>query len=176
MMTKRELLDHLQRLGITQAEAALLLSVSDRTVRRWAEAPAEIPGPAEHVLRAWVRLHERGIAWRPDGLPIGEDKPEEIAQQIALYRGHAISLDSLIRRVEARGGPTVPWEVNVEAGEAILGPVWVTFYRLPNGGFSPQSYGRSDREPDFTRDRLLIEDAYVCIARATARRRGLGKS
>ena len=168
MMTEREFQECLADLRLSPTEAARLLSVNTRTVRRWSESPEEIPGPAEQALRAWQRLNRFGLAWRPDGLPIGEDDPD-FANQIALYREHAIQLDALIRKVKARGGPTVAWEVDVEGGEAKLGPVTVGFYLLPNGkSFSPSTYRRGDREPDLVRDATLIEDAYFCIAQALA--------
>jgi hypothetical protein len=48
--------------------------------------------------------------------------------------------------------------------KATLEKMWVSFYILHNGGFVPQSYGRSDKDLDITRDRELLEDAFVCIA------------
>jgi hypothetical protein len=164
MMLKAELDSHFAQLHLTQAEAARLLSVNVRTVRRWVEDPTELPGPAEHALRAWLRLHRLGLAWRPDGLPLGEDEIDELADQIARYRQHAIDLDALIQRVKARGGPAAPWQVDLKANLATLGPMRVGFYRLANGGFSPSTYRRSDMHADLERDALLLEDAYACIA------------
>lgn len=163
-MTELELQDFLDELGLTQSEAAKLLSVDARTVRRWFEDADQIPGPAEQALRAWLRLHRLSLAWRPDGLPIGEDKPKELAKQIALYRQHAVQLDALLQRVKTRNGPAAPWEVNLDTCEARLGPMTVQFYPLSNGGFSPATYRRSDRTPDLRRDSPLLEDAYACIA------------
>jgi hypothetical protein len=110
------------------------------------------------------------LAWRPDGLPLGEDKSNELATQIALYRQHAINLDAVLRRVEARGGPAAPWRVDLKVHVATLGPMEIGFYPLPNGGFSPSTYRRADAEPDLARDAHLIEDAYACIAQALAQR------
>src|ERR1700720_1904501 len=104
-MTKTELMAIADELGLTQSEAARLLSVDERTIRRWVEDPSRVPGPAEHALRAWVRLHRLGLAWKPDDLPIGEDDTEEWARQIALYRQHAIRLATLLRKVDVSGGP-----------------------------------------------------------------------
>jgi hypothetical protein len=174
MMSKAELLRHLNQLDLTQAEAARLLSVNVRTVRRWVETPAEMPGPAEQALRAWLRLHRLGLAWRPDGLPLGEDEADEMAKQIALYRQHAINLDAVLQRVEARGGPAAPWRVDLTTHNATLGPIEVGFYPLPNGGFSPSTYRRADADPDLDRDAHLLEDAYACIAQALARRSTAG--
>ncbi|MDA1101716.1 MAG: hypothetical protein O2967_22370 [Proteobacteria bacterium] len=100
-------------------------------------------------------------------MAIGESDPEQIAEQIALYRRHAINLDALIQKVEARGGPAAPWHVDLKKRQATLGPVWVSFYPLVNGGFSPASYSRSDDHPDLKRDWTLLEDA--CIAKAIAK-------
>lgn len=166
MMSESELATHLSQLGLSQAEAARLLSVNVRTVRRWVENPGEMPGPAEQALRAWFRLNLLGLGWRPDGLPLGEDDTDEMAKQIALYRQHAINLDAMLRRVEKRGGPAAPWRVDLKANIATLGPISVGFYRLANGGFSPSTYRRGDVEPDLERDALLLEDAYACISMA----------
>jgi DNA-binding transcriptional regulator YiaG len=55
MMPKAELVAILSALRLTQTEAAQLLEVSDRTVRRWLEGE-EVPGPAQAALRAWREL------------------------------------------------------------------------------------------------------------------------
>jgi hypothetical protein len=168
MMNRTHLQTVLDELGLTQTEAARLLSVDVRTVSRWADDPTHLPGPAQRALDAWLRLHRLGLAWRPDGLPIGEDEPQELAEQIARYREHAIGLDAVLQKVKARGGPAAPWRVDLKSRRAVLGPVRVSFYRLPNGGFSPNSYSRTDGPPDLERDLPMIEDAYACIARALA--------
>jgi hypothetical protein len=168
MMTRQEFQSCLSYLGLSTLELSELLSVNQRTTRRWSEDPAEISGPAEQALRAWVRLQRLGLAWRPDGVAIGESNPERVAEQIGLYLRHAIDLDALIQRVENRGGPAAPWEVDLAARRATLGPAMVTFYPLVNGGFSPASYLRRDRAPDIQRDWKLIEDALACVAKAIA--------
>lgn len=165
-MTSTEIRACLDRLGLSQADAAKLLSVSPRTVRRWSEEPAEIPGPAEQALRAWMRLDRLGLPWRPDCVAIGENDPEKIAEQIARYRQHAINLDALLLKVEARGGPAAPWHVDLTKRQATLGPIWVSFYPLVNGAFSPAFYRRGDVHPDLARDWTLLEDAFACIANA----------
>lgn len=162
-MTAAELRNCLSRLGLTQTEAAELLSVAPRTVRRWADISAnEIPGPVEQALRAWLGLHRLGLPWRPGEVDV---------EQIARYREHAIELYDLLLRVERRGGPRAPWQVNIDKGEATLGPMRLSFYKLTNGGFAPGFYRRSDQHPDVTRDWPLIEDAFACIAKALAEAR-----
>lgn len=160
MMTSAELGEHLSNLSLNQTEAAQLLGISARTVRRWVEGE-EIPGPAEAALRAWRRLAERDLPWRPDSVSIVEDDQEQIAK----HRQHAMDLDSLLHRVEERGGPSIPWTVDVPESKATLGSVEVSFYKLRNGGFSLSTYRRSDTPADLQRDWPLIEDAAFCIAK-----------
>lgn len=168
-MTSSEFLLCLKVLDLTMSEAARLLSVSSRTIRRWAEYPTEIPGPAEQALQAWMRLERANLAWRPDGIAIGEANMDEIAEKIGAHRRHAIELDELLQKVSARGGPIAPWVVDVEKKRADLGSISVSFYRLANGGFSPSVYRRNDADgTDLERDWPLIEDAFACIANAIA--------
>ncbi len=164
MMTTFELTEHLSRLRLTQTEAAQLLGVSARTVRRWFDGE-EVPGPAEAALRAWRRLDEQLLAWRPDSITIVEDHPERIAS----HRQHVMGLDGLLRRVEARGGPRSSWTVDIPESTATLGRMQVSFYKLQNGGFSWSVYTRRDMHPDLERDRPAIEDAIFCIAKEFAK-------
>ncbi len=169
IMDSKELQNCFSRLGLADAEAAELLSVDPRTVRRWKDQAVEIPGPVEQALRAWVRLEECGLAWRPDGIALGEDDPEKFSKQIAAHRNHAIELDAVIKRVKDRGGPAAPWEVDLERRCAMLGGIRISFYALRNGGFSPSTYSRKDgAPPDMVRDQSLIEDGYATIAREIA--------
>lgn len=164
-MAAFNLVHALSTLGLSQVEAARLLSVDPRTIRRWVENPAEISGPAEQALRAWVRLHEYGLPWSPDGVDLVEFDPDQIAR----HRLHTLELDALLKKVKKRGGPAAPWIVDLDKGKATLGALEVTFYRLPSGGFSPQSYKRrDDTKANVQRDWHLIEDALVCIAKAIA--------
>lgn len=163
-MTKDDLISILNQLRLTQADAAQLLSVDSRTVRRWVENPSDIPGPAEQALRAWLALDRVGLPWDPDSVDIVRQDSEQIAE----HRRHAIELDELLKKVEQRGGPAAPWKVDLDKRQATLGPLQVSFYRLINGGFSPQSYRGS---PDIQRDWHLIEDAFAHIAQAIARER-----
>ena len=165
-MTSQELGEHFARLHLTHTEAAQLLGVAARTVRRWLDGE-EVPGPVEQAMRAWSRLQDRGLAWRPDSVTIFNDEK----QQIALQREHAKRIDSILSRVEARNGPRLTFDVDHEGCRAILGPMEVSFYRLPNGGFTAASYRRTDTAPDVERDWELIEDAIFCFAEAVKRER-----
>ena len=155
--------DALDELGLSQVDAARLLSVDPRTVRRWVANTAEITGPAEQALRAWQKLNQLGLPWSPDSIDLVQTDPD----QIAAHRAHAIDLNNLLLRVQERGGPSGAWTVDLEKNKATLGPIEVTFYRDTNGGFSPQSYKRRDATAaDAQRDWPYIEDAFACIANA----------
>jgi transcriptional regulator with XRE-family HTH domain len=161
MMSGQELQEHIQALGLTQAEVAQLLGISPRTVTRWCTEGEEVSGPAEAALRAWRRLDARHLAWRPDSVSIVEDD----AERIATHRQESINLDDILRRVEARGGPQLPWAVSLPESEATLDRIHVSFYKLQNGGFSLSVYTRRDGvHPDLQRDWPLVEDAVFCIA------------
>jgi hypothetical protein len=160
MMSSVELQQYLSILGLTPAEVAQLLSVDPRTIRRWLDGE-DVPGPVEQAFRAWRRLHDRNLAWRPDSVSIIEDDQE----QIALHRAHAIDLAALMARVEARGGARLPWVVDRERRRAVMGPMEVSYYPLANGGFSLAHYTRKDRDPDVRRDWELIEEAAYYIAK-----------
>lgn len=163
-MSPAQLQDHFLQLGLTADEAADLLSVSPRTVQRWQHGIQEVPGPAEQTLRAWLGSHERGVAWRPNEVAMDN------SEKLAIARVNAVGLEDLLRRVDARGGPAAPWAVDLERCRATLGPLQVTFYKLRDGGFAPQSYRRSDElGTDLQRDWPLIEDAFACIADAFAK-------
>ncbi len=160
MMSRTELEQSFLRLGLTQTEGAQLLGVAPRTLRRWLEGE-EIPGPAEQAVRAWLKLHDRKMPWRPDSTSIAADDQDQIGK----IREHAINLSDIISRVEARGGPQMPWVVDRPRSRATFGPMEVTFYALPNGSFSPANYTRKDGNPDVKRDWSLIEDAIYSIAK-----------
>ena len=160
MMLRAELEQSLIRLNLSQTEAAQLLGVAPRTLRRWLEGE-ELPGPAEQAIRAWLRLHERRLPWRPDSTAIASHDQDQIAK----HREHAINLSNIIGRVKARGGPRMPWVVDRQRSHATFGPMEVSFYMLTNGGFSLANYTRKDGNPDVERDRELIEDAAYCIAK-----------
>ena len=87
IMSPQEFKTHFVALGLDPTEAATLFDVAPRTVFRWLEGEA-VPGPVEQAVRAWRRLHERGLAWRPDSVSVlGDDQ-----QQIAAQRQHAVGV------------------------------------------------------------------------------------
>jgi hypothetical protein len=156
--------DTLTYLGLDHAEAAKLLGVSTRTLRRWLEGE-EIPGPAQAALRAWRALHARHLAWKPDAISIFEDDQAQLARA----REHAQEIAHLIKVVEERGGIRDPWSVSMAKCLATFGPFEVGFYKLANGSFSFSSYRRLDGRPDLERDRPYLEDAAYAIMRAFSR-------
>jgi hypothetical protein len=151
-------------LGLDHAEAAQLLGVSTRTLRRWLEGE-EVPGPAQAALRAWRELHSRHLAWKPDAIAVFQDDQAQIERA----RQHALEVEGIIKKVEARGGPRNPWLVNMAKCLATFGPFEVGFYKLANGGFSFSSYRRTDTSPDLERDQPFLEDAAYSISRAFSR-------
>lgn len=164
-MTAAEFDQFLLRLNLSGVEAAKLLGVTPRTLQRWldGEDGDEIPGPTEQALRAWIKLHDLGIPWKPDSRSI--DCNDE--QQIGAHRQHAMDVASLIARVQARGGPRMRWSVDHSRCLATLGKIEVSFYKLLNGGFSLANYTRKDMAPDLGRDRELVDDAayYIYLSR-----------
>lgn len=161
-MNNGNLKESLVYLGISAPELADLLDVNIRTVQRWISGMTEIPMSTERVLEAWALLQRLGLPWRPDGNHLLS--LNDLRRQVELHKANAIEIAELIKKVNARGGAAAPWTVNLSAKKATLEKMWVSFYILPNGGFSPQSYGRTDKEIDVQRDKELIEDAIVCIA------------
>ncbi len=160
-MTKDELEQHLLLLGLSQTEAAKLLGVTGRTVRRWFD-DGEIPGPVEQALRAWLYLHQRDLPWGPDSIAVTEDNRDHIAAE----RIQASGLPAVLARTEFRGGAKLPWKVHVKERYAELGPMRVSFYLLEDGRFSLSVYTRKDMRPNIKRDREFIEDAAYCIDQA----------
>ena len=162
IMNNGNLKESLVYLGISATELADLLDVNIRTVQRWVSGVTEIPMSTERVLEAWSLLQRLGLPWRPDGNHLLS--LNDLRSQVELHKANALEIANLIRKLNARGGAAAPWAVNLSAKKATLEKMWVSFYILPNGGFSPQSYGRTDKKIDIHRDKELIEDAIVCIA------------
>lgn len=162
-MSGNELGQILDRLALSEAEAAVLLSVNRRSVRRWSDGSVDVPGPVEQALRAWLRLDELSLAWKPDGIPIWEERWKD---QIRLFRDHSQELKAVIDKVEKRGGPAAPWQVDLGGRTATLGPIELSFHVLANESFSPSMYRRRDGRHDLKRDWPLLEDAFYCVAMA----------
>jgi len=154
----------IDRLGLSQLEAARLLGVKSRTIQRWVAGSPPVGQPAAQALRAWCRLADHGIAWRPDANAIDDEDPGTLSRR----RQQAIGLEAMIKRVAARGGPNRRWRVNLKRRRAMAGPICVMFNALANGGFCPASYRRLDGTSDRAGDQALIEEAIVCFAAAVA--------
>jgi transcriptional regulator with XRE-family HTH domain len=153
----------LKHLNLSQSEAAVLLGVTARTVRRWQRGETEMPVSVEHLLKAWSRLNAAQMPWTPDLQSIlNEDN-----NQIELHNRHNLWLDELMERVKMRAGSNLPWKIDLEKFTARLESVTLTFYKLANGGFSPAHYRRSDSSgTDAIRDQILIEEGIVAFAEA----------
>jgi hypothetical protein len=166
-MTNAELNQHLEMLGLKQRDAADLLRVTPRALRRWQSGEQEIPGPVAELVEAWRQLYAAKIPWGADLETIwyGDD------DQIRRHQDHDKALAALLRRVENRGGLAAPWRVNLKEHSAALGPMVVRFYKLLSGGFSLANYRRSDTDPDPRRDQILIEDAVAAFAAAIGKAR-----
>lgn len=160
-MTKEGLRNALTHLRLEIKEAAQLLGVSERTVRRWWDGE-DIPGPAQAAIKAWINLANRNLPWRPDEISIFNDDQK----QIELMRNHANEISSILNRVDSRNGPENPWKVDIKKKMANFGPFSVSFYLLANGGFSLAGYSRKDMNPDVKRDQNHIEDAVYWIAQS----------
>ncbi|MBI2720530.1 MAG: hypothetical protein HYX36_17475 [Rhizobiales bacterium] len=173
-MTSSEFIDYLRFLGLEQMDAAAMLRVTPRTVRRWQKGDLPVPDTVSDLLRAWRQLAEANIPWAPDLESILQGDSDQIRR----HQDHALSLAAVRRRVEARRGPAAPWRISLKEHRATLGPMTVQFYHLANGGFSLASYWRRDKDPDPSRDQHLIEDAVVSFSEAVgeARRRKPNKA
>jgi hypothetical protein len=163
-MKNAELTDCLAELNLTQADLAARLGVAARTVRRWQSAEQPIPTWVAEVLDAWRQLHAHHLPWGADleSIWYGDD------DQIRRHQAHDKALATLRQRVKARGGPAVPWRINLRDRSATLGPITVRFYKLASNSFSLASYRRSDVAPDVRRDQPLIEDAVVAFSDAVS--------
>jgi len=184
-MTPVELREHIQAFGLTQTELAQLLGANARTVRRWLEEDGSadgpgVPGAVATTLRAWQRLQHAALAWRPEDAPLSA---AGTAPALAAQRFYALGIDAMLERVRTRGGPAVPWEVDLARQRATVGAVQLSFYMLEGGGFVPLSYRRQDAlMPDAVRDRTLWKTGWRAslapssgTANEPRRRCGLGR-
>lgn len=55
-MTPADLRAALDRLGLSQSEAARRCGVDPRSMRRWLAGDRRIPGPVVELVRTWLRL------------------------------------------------------------------------------------------------------------------------
>jgi transcriptional regulator with XRE-family HTH domain len=157
----------LAQLGMSQADVARQLGVSDRTVRRWVGNPASAPGPALTYLRrlALTRIMRRwGLPAEIDYLEGRSAFGELAAEDMARELEWATELDGALSRVKARGGPRQRWRVliRVGGGVATLGDRKVSFHRNRSGGFSLQLSNNIARLE-------LIEDAAWSFAHALSK-------
>ena len=165
-MNAQEFRDGLARLGLSQAEAARLLGVKLRTVQRWAAGRPLVGEPAAQALRAWRRLAEQGIAWRPDSEPVEVEDPVAVAE----HRRAALGLEVLLHPVSGqRGGWRRRWRINIERRRATSPAMVVHFYRLADGSFLPASYRRLGGLGEAPGDRLLLEEATAAFLEAAVR-------
>ena len=149
-MSSTDLAEQLAALRLSPADAADHLGVSERSVHRWL-AGETVPGPVEAALRAWKRLDDLKQPWRPKTM---------LAPDYALAQ--------VLKEIAARGGPREVWSVDLAKSTATFDRAAVSFYRTPEGGFSPSTYHRRDREPSVD-DTLDIQDAVYWIDRAVSR-------
>jgi hypothetical protein len=167
-MDADELAKTLAHLHLDPNEAAQLLSVAPRTMRRWLVEGEEIPGPAIVAIRAWRAMHDRDMGWKPDTESLIVDDQDQIER----FRKHVVDTAAAILRVENRGGPTSQWVIDLSKKSAIGGPFEVNFYQLKaDRQVSLSRYRRSDMRPDIERDMPFLEDAVYCIFKAIAKAR-----
>ena len=165
-MNAREFRDSLVRLGLSQAEAARLLGVKLRTVQRWAAGRPPVGEPAAQALRAWCRLAERGIAWRPDGDPVAVEDLISLAE----HRRAALGLRAIQPLgIGQRSGWRRRWRINIDRCRATSTAMVVHFNRLADGSFLPASYRRLDGPAEMPYDRPLLEEAMAVFLEAAAR-------
>jgi len=164
-MNAQEFRGSLARLGLSQAEAARLLGVKLRTVQRWAAGRPLVGEPAAQALRAWRRLAEQGIAWRPDSDPVEVEDPVAVAE----HRRATLGLAVLLHPVSGQRGWRRRWRINIERHRATSPAMVVHFNRLADGSFLPASYRRLGGPGEAPGDRLLLEEATAAFLEAAAR-------
>ena len=167
LFTSSDLRECLTILRITTSELAGLFSISERTVSRWVNDEITVPGPASCALKAWCTLEALGLPWRPDGLALLHPR-SALGDPVALSLDPKTEVSKIVNAIKLRGGPSLPWKVDVDKREATLAEIWIKF-RLSSNQFIPQSYGRTDIPPDLNRDKHVIEEGFASIADALRR-------
>ena len=62
--------EHMRALRIDRDELAQLMNVNERTVRRWEQGKDGVPYLVGAVLKAWRRLDDLHLAWKPGAISI----------------------------------------------------------------------------------------------------------
>src|SRR5262249_14759647 len=143
-----------------------LLGVKLRTVQRWAAGRPAVGEPAAQALKAWRRLAERGIAWRPDGDPV---EAEELVPFAARRRAALEPTENLRRHAVLRAGGRRRGRINIERCGATSQVMVVHFNRLADGSFLPASYRRLEGLAEPEADRPLLEEATAAFLDVAAR-------
>jgi hypothetical protein len=166
-MKNVEFNQHLEALNLKQSDAAALLRVTPRAVRRWQSGEQVIPGTVVELLTVWRQLQAATLPWGADleSIWYGDD------DQIRRHQNHDKALAAILQRVKNRGGRPELWRVNLKRHNASLGNMTVNFYRLRSGSFSLAHYRCGDGEPNPHRDQTLIEDAVAAFAAAVGKAR-----
>ena len=165
IFSSSDLRECLTILRITTSELAELFSINERTVSRWINNEIAVPGPASCALKAWCTLERLGLPWRPDGLALLHAKSAS-GDPLALSLDPKTEVSKIVNAIKLRGGPSLPWKVDVDKREATLADIWIKFRPLSSNQFVPQSYGRSDIRPDLVRDKHVIEEGFASISDA----------
>lgn len=129
----------LTTLALDVADAAQLICVNDRTLRRWLAGARPPSRPAEHAINAWLRLHLAGLPWRPIARR-EQMTAAELRQSLQALHLHLIDLARVLRVTErtARRWAAAGEVVTPSAAEAIR--AWL---RLQAAGLS----WRPDEQP-----------------------------
>lgn len=72
-MTKEELINIIKNLDTTQKELSSILKIHERTLHRWMSRPESIVGPARQALRAFNKLQNYALPWRPSEIDLAID-------------------------------------------------------------------------------------------------------
>jgi hypothetical protein len=100
--------EHLQRLGLSQREAARQLDIDDRTMRYYSAGKSPVPAVVFHALRQLeqIRFNERVLALVADGTMRafdGEDTPERLRKANKTLRA---AIEILLPEVRASAAET----------------------------------------------------------------------